>query len=100
MPLATNSAQQLRLRCNDKARRQVTTLYGDGTASAFELGTLPGGIVTGGGAGGSPSAFVLASMATTGATFNYPDGLVTFSGVISANTGVQCVYYHAVFSDE
>lgn len=93
---------QLRLRINDKPRRRVSTLLGDGTATTYELGTQPGGIVTGGGAGYGPSAYVpLGNTAwtATGATFTYSDGTVAFSAPISANTAFQAVWYDAAFSD-
>ena len=102
MPIATNTAEQLRWRVNDKPRRSVQTLYGDGYSSAFELGALPGGLVSAQGAGGQPTAFVQAgttAWSATGATFTYYPPLVTLSGVVSAGTAVQCVFYHAVFSE-
>lgn len=105
MPLATNSAQQLRLRVNDKPRRRVVTLLGDGTASAYEVQSNVGGIVTGAGvpAAGVPSAYIPVggtAWSATGATFNFNDGVVAFGGPISANSAFQCVYYDAVFNDE
>lgn len=104
MPIQTDTAIQLRYRINDKPRRTVQTLYGDGYSSAFEVGALPGGLVSAQGAGGQPSAFVqVGSPATawsaTGCTFTYSPALVTFSGVPSAGTALQCVFYHAVFSE-
>ena len=105
MPIGTDTAIQLRLRIADRPRRNVFTLYGDGLSSAFELGALPGGIVTGGGAAGQPSAFIAVgaspgtAYSATGATFTYAPGLVTFSGVPSAGTAIQTVFWHAVFSD-
>ncbi len=75
MPIASNTAEQLRLRIADTPRRQVFNIFGDGLSSAFELGALPGGIVSGQGAGGQPSAFVAVgagggtAWSATGATF-------------------------------
>ena len=105
MPIASNSAEQLRLRVNDKPRRTIQTLYGDGLSSAFELGALPGGLVSAQGAGGQPTAFIPVgagggtAYSATGCTFTYSPPLVTFSGVISAGSAVQCVFNHAVFSE-
>ena len=89
---------------NDKPRRSVQTIYGDGFSSAFELGALPGGLVSAQGAGGQPSAFIqVGSPATvwsaTGGSFTYYPGILTLSGVPSAGTAVQCVFHHAVFSE-
>ena len=103
MPLATDSAAQLRWRINDRARRQEYTFYGDGTASAFQLNTLPGGVVTGQGAAHGPSAFVPlggTAWSATGASWDYGNAVVTFSGVISANTAINTIFYHATFSEE
>lgn len=105
MPIATNTAQQLRLRVSDVPRRQIFTVYGDGLSSAFELGTLPGGIVSAQGAGGQPTAFVAVgagggtAWSATGCAFTYFPGIVTFSGVPSAGSAVQAVFWHAVFSE-
>lgn len=103
MPLASDAAQQLRMRINDQPKRRVATLLGDGTAATYELGAQVGGIVTAGGAGYGPSAYVPqggTAWSATGAAFGYSDGTVQFSGVISANSAFQVVWYDAVFSDE
>lgn len=104
MPIATDSAFQLRFRVNDKPRRTIQTLYGDGLSSAFELGALPGGLVSAQGAGGQPTAFIqvgspASAWSATGCAFTFSPALVTLSGVVSAGTAVMCVFNHAVFSE-
>jgi hypothetical protein len=98
MTIATDTALQLRARLNDRPKRTIQTIYGNGLDSAFELGALAGGLVS---AQGQPTAFVSVTTAwsATAATFTYYPAIVTFSGVISANTGILCVFNHAVFSD-
>lgn len=95
MALAT--ADQVRLRIADAWRYAQEVRAGDGTASAFKL------------AQGAPHSNISAAsalVATTagwsasGATFNTAFGLVTFSGVISANSAWLAEYRWAVFSDE
>lgn len=100
MPLATDSAQQLRFRINDRARRQEYDFVGDGTASVFQLNALPGGIVTGQGAAAGPSAYVSlggTAWSATGCSWDYPNATVAFSGVISANTAIHTLFYHGTF---
>lgn len=97
-----NSAEMLRRRISDRPRYTTETYYGDGTASAFMISGSP--LVTGCTSLGSiaPSAFVAAGdhWTATGATFDYEQGRVTFSGVISANSAFQVNYTYATFSDQ
>lgn len=86
------TAQQIRLRIQDQPRRADVTRYGDGTANSFltEQTNLTSG-----------SAFVPAAggWSATGATFD-ASGLVSFSGVISANSAFRLTYTYSVFSDD
>lgn len=90
------TAEQVRLRIQDRWRWAEENRYGDGSASAFKL------------AQGSPYSIISAASALvagaagwsgTGAAFDTGLGLLTFSGVPSANTGFKAVYQWAVFSD-
>jgi hypothetical protein len=89
MPLT--SAQSLRLKIADIPRLADKTFYGDGLASAF---LLPDYNISSG------SAYVPGTniWAATGATFN-ESGMVSFSGVISANSAFRTTYVHSVFSE-
>ena len=100
MALATDSAHQLRFRINDLAKRQEYQFVGDGTAATFQLNALPGGIVTGQGAAGGPSAFVPlggTAWSATGCTFDLRNATVAFSGVVSANSAILTTFYHGTF---
>lgn len=90
MPLTT--AEQVRLRIQDKPAVFDLTFYGDGTANVFGLGVS--NVV-------SATAFVAgaAGWSATGATID-PTGFVAFSGVISANSAFRVRGLHTVFSDE
>ena len=91
MPLTT--AQQVRLRIQDLPALADATYYGDGSGSAY---ALPHRNLT------SAAAFVPGTngqWSATGATFDV-SGVVTFSGVISANTAYRTRYTFSVFSDE
>src|SRR3990167_3717382 len=96
MPLTT--AEQVRLRINDRWRWAEEVRVGDGSASGFKL------------AQGAPfsnlsalSGFVTLPAPTgwsaTGSTVDTGLGLVTFSAVVSANTAWRAQYQWAVFSD-
>ena len=96
MPLAT--ADQVRLRISDRWRWAEEVRMGDGSASGFKLAqgapfshliTASAHVIT---AGGTWSA--------TGATIDPSLGLVTFSGVISAQSAWRASYHWAVFSDD
>lgn len=89
MPLT--SAQSVRLKIADTPRLADLTFYGDGYASAF---LLPHSNLSSG------SAFVQGTntWAATGATFN-ESGIVSFSGVISANSAFRTTYTYSVFSE-
>lgn len=94
-PLTT--AQQVRLRIQDRARRAEEVRYGDGLESAFKLAQgAPFSTVH------SATAFVRTPTAwsATGAAFDAEQGLVTFSGVVSANTAWKATYLWSVFSDD
>ncbi len=89
--MTLTTAQQLRLKIADIPRLADLTFYGDGYASAF---LLPHSNLSSG------SAFVQGTniWAATGATFN-ESGLVSFSGVISANSAFRTTYTYSVFSE-
>src|SRR5512132_4298563 len=97
-----NTAEILRRHMGDRPRLMVETLYGDGIANMFQFSGYP--LVTGSTALGSisPSAFVAADdhWTSTGATFDYNLGTVTFSGVVSANSAFQIRYTWGTFSDQ
>ncbi len=99
--MAFNTAEQVRFFINDKPRYSMETHYGDGTASAFQVSGAP--LVSGATSlgGRAPSALVPIGNAwsATGVTFDYNQGLVTFSGVISAESAFQIVYTYGTFSD-
>ena len=93
MPLT--SADYVRQRVQDSARRANYTLYGDGTAQTFDLqheniqsATAFVGI------GSPPTAW-----SATGGAFN-AGGFVDFSGVVSANSAFNVRYVFNVWSDE
>lgn len=104
--MALNTADQLRFYANDKPRLLVETRYGDGTGSGFQLSGVP--IVSGATSFGGfqPSAFVPigagggTAWSATGATFNYPLGMVSFANAISANSAYQVSYTYATFGDQ
>ncbi len=89
--MSLTSAQQLRLKIADTPRLADLTFYGDGMATAF---LLPHGNISSG------SAFVPGTniWAATGATFN-ESGMVSFTGVISANSAFRTTYVYSVFSE-
>jgi len=96
MPLTT--AQQVRLRISDRLRHADEVRHGDGSASAFKLAQgAPFSVLNSG-----ASAFVptTAGWSGTGATFETALGLVTFSSVISANSGWMVGYQWSVFGEE
>lgn len=87
------TAQHVRLRIQDIPTRIDATYVGDGTAATF---ALPYRNLSSG------SAFVpLGNTAwtATGATFD-PTGVVSFSGVISAQSAFRTVYVYSTFSEE
>jgi len=94
--MTLTTAQQVRLKINDKWRRKYETLYGDGTASSFQLSE------------GSPYSTLISATASvantgwsaTGGTFDNDAGYVVFSGIVSANSAVRFDYLWAVFSDD
>lgn len=90
--MALTTAQQVRLGIQDPPRIELHTYYGDGLASAF---TLPHQNIT------SASAMIALanSWTATGASFN-SSGMVTFSGVISAQSAFAVNYVYSVFSDD
>ena len=90
---ALSTAQQIRLRLSDIPRIADLTNYGDGTASSFVLSHY--NITTG-------SAFVPiggTAWSATGATFD-ASGMVSFAGVVSANSAFRLTYVRSVFSDD
>lgn len=89
--MSLTTAQQVRLKVADLPRLADLTFYGDGMASAF---LLPHNNISSG------SAFVPGTniWAATGATFN-ESGLVSFTGVISANSAFRTTYVYSVFSE-
>lgn len=97
MPLTT--AQIVRNRLADMPRFGDEVVIGDGTASAFQLrqGAPHSTLLS-----GTPSAFVQTTgvWGNTAATFDNDLGLVTFSGVISAQSAVKVTYQWAVFSND
>ncbi len=101
--MALNTADQLRFFMNDRPRYMDETRYGDGTANQFQVSGVP--LVSGATAlgGFQPSAFVPlggTAWSATGASFNYQHGVVSFSGVVSANSAWRVQYTYAVFSDQ
>lgn len=88
-------AQQVRLRISDRWRFAEEMRYGDGLASGFKLAQgAPFSTIS------AASAYVVnAGWSATGATIDTDLGLVTFSGVISANSAWRAAYQWAVFSD-
>jgi len=89
--MTLTTAEQVRLRIQDKPIVFDSTFYGDGTATTFALGVTN---VT------SATAFVpiAAGWSGTGATLD-ATGFVVFSGVISANSAFRVRGVHTVFSD-
>lgn len=90
-----NTAQLVRQRIQDSARRADYTLYGDGTANSYGLqheniqsATAFVGI------GNPPTAW-----SATGCTFN-AGGFVDFSATISAQTAFNVRYVYNVWSDD
>lgn len=91
--MALSTANHVRLRIQDIPARIDVTYAGDGTAQSF---TLPHRNLS------SASAFVPlngTAWTATGATFD-PTGVVSFSGVISAQSAFRAVYVHSTFSDD
>lgn len=97
MPSPLTTAQQVRLRIQDRSRRAEEVRYGDGFESAFKLNQgAPYSTLI------SASAFIRTPTAwsATGAAFDLDQGLVTFSGVITASTAFKALYQWSVFSDD
>lgn len=97
--MTLSTADQVRLRIQDQPRYTEEILIGDGTASTFKLAQgSPFSTIT------AASAFVLLPSPTgwsaTGATFNTALGLLTFSGVITANSAMRAAYQWVVFGDD
>lgn len=90
--MALTTAEQVRLRIQDKPTVFDSTFYGDGTATTFALGVT--NVV-------SATAFVgyTGGWTATGATVD-ATGFVAFSGVISANSALRVRGVHSVFSDD
>ena len=94
-PLTT--AQQVRLRIQDRVRYDEEVLRGDGTASGFKLkqgspfSTLQSGA----------SAYVVnTGWSATGTTIDLSLGTVKFSGIPSALTAFRVEYQWSVFADD
>jgi len=94
--MTLTTAQQVRLKIQDRWRRKNEMQYGDGTASSFQLTE------------GAPYSTLISATASvpntgwsaTGCTFDNDAGYVAFSGIISANSAVRFDYLWAVFSDD
>lgn len=86
------TAERVRLMIQDQAVIADATYASDGQTSAF---ALPHRSIT------SATAFVTdgTGWSATGATFD-PTGTVTFSDIISANSGFRARYVHSTFSDD
>lgn len=88
---------QVRLRINDRWRYQAEDLLGNGYDSAYKLAQgAPYSTIT----AGSATIRLATSHSGTGATFDTALGIVSFSGVISAQSAFRAAYQWAVFSDE
>lgn len=86
----------VRLRINDKWRYQSEDLLGNGYDATYKLAQgQPYSTIT----AASATIRLASSYSATGATFDATLGLVSFSGVISANSAFRAVYQWAVFSD-
>lgn len=91
--MALTTAQQVRLRIQDLPAWFDVTRAGDGTAATFDI---PFRNLT------SASAYVApggTAWSATGATVD-PSGVVSFSGIISANSAWKARGVHSVFSDD
>lgn len=94
-PLTT--AQQVRLRIQDRVRAGEDLRVGDGFEATFKLTQgAPFSTMY------SASAFIrlATSWSATGATIDLALGLASFSGVISANSAWKTTYLWSVFSDD
>ena len=103
MPLATDTALQVRFRIRDQLRYDAEQIHGDGTASAFKLKQgRPFSVLSGtGGTGVTASIAVAAGWSATGTTaVEHVLGRVIFGGAISANSAILMDYQWSVFSDE
>ena len=95
--MALTTAQQVRLRIQDNWRYAQEPRFGDGSASAFRLSQgAPYSTIS----GVALLVSTTAGWTATGGGWNTGLGLVTFSGVISANSAWQAEYQWAVFSDD
>lgn len=86
------TADQVRLRIQDPAKPAYVIQYGDGVTTRFNLDH--NNITSG-------TAYVMVggtAWSATGATFNV-SGFVTFSSIVSANSGVRFDYVYSTFSD-
>ena len=90
--MALTTAEQVRLRIQDKPTIFDSTLAGDGSATIFGLGVT--NVVSG-------MAFVpgVGGWTATGATID-ATGFVAFSGAISANSAFRVRGVHTVFSND
>ncbi len=91
------TAQAVRLRISDRWRYGEEARAGDGTGSAFKLaqGSPFSTLVS-----ASVQVAVAAGWSATGASCDTALGVVTFSGVISANSAWRAGYQWAVFGDD
>lgn len=88
---------QVRLRIQDHWRYAAEDMYGNGFDATFKLAQgAPYSTIT----AGSATLRGTASYTATGASFDATLGLVSFSGVISANSAFRAAYQWAVFSDD
>lgn len=99
--MALTTAEQLRFFIADRPRYAMETYYGDGTAKTFQVSGAPWVSGSTNLGGRAPSALVPVgnSWSGTGVTFDYNQGLVTFSSVVSANSAFQVAYTYGTFSD-
>jgi hypothetical protein len=90
-------ADQVRLRIQDRYRWQSEEFFGDGWNSQFKLSQgQPFSTVV----SGSAYNRLTTGYTATGAAFDTALGLVTLSGVVSANSAIKFNYQWAVFSDD
>jgi hypothetical protein len=97
--MSLSQDRALRLGVNDQPRLADETLYGNGTASSFQLAHYP---IVSASPATAPAILVAggAGWTATGATVSFLFGTVTFSGIISANSSFRASYHWATFSDE
>lgn len=87
---------QVRLRINDRWRYAAEELFGNGYDATFKLAQgAPYSTIT----AGTATMRLSSSYSATGASFDTALGLVSFSGVISANSAFRASYQWVVFSD-